>query len=80
MIKGTLIKRDPETYVVCADTVEDAFRDNVLPVVGEIYDKFKCVSLDATRCHNLSNTFVVVARYEVQLPDEYFMRIGDSAR
>ena len=80
MTERILIKRDPETYVVCAETVQDAICDNVLPVVGDTYDKFKCVSLEATRCHNLTNTFVVVARYEVHLPEEYFMRIGDAAR
>lgn len=80
MIQRILIKRDPETYVVCADTAWDAINDDIVPVVNEIYDKFKCVSLDATRCHNLPNTFVVVAKYDVQIPEEYFMRIGDSAR
>ena len=75
MIERILIKRHPETYVVSAATAEGAIINDVLPVVGEVYDKFKCVSLEATRCHNLPSTFVVVAKYEVELPDDYFMKV-----
>ena len=80
MIERILIKRDPETYVVCADSCMNAITHTDVPVVGKTYGKFKCVCLNVTRCHNLTDTFVVVASYEVQLPEEYFMRIGDAAR
>ena len=62
-----------ETYVVFAKTADKAIRDSVLPVAGETYDNIKCVSLDVTQARNLRDTFVVVAKFEVQLPDEYFM-------